>query len=74
MSAVGTALGRAAEYRRLALVARDLADASALANVREKHELAAARWSDLADLAERANAEHQSRISMAFIGPVAKLG
>jgi hypothetical protein len=43
---------RAAEYRDKASQATDLARASALANVREKHEVAAAKWSQLAALSE----------------------
>jgi hypothetical protein len=43
---------RAAEYRRLALEASTAARASALPNVREKHELAAERWGRLAALDE----------------------
>jgi hypothetical protein len=63
MSAVRTSLNRVAEYRRLAEAEEALIDSSPLANVREKHELAAARWTDLADLAERASAEHASRVA-----------
>ncbi|HUO23078.1 MAG TPA: hypothetical protein VMU59_11235 [Caulobacteraceae bacterium] len=44
---------RAVEYRRLAAAAGALAEASPLANVREKHELAAAQWTALAVLDER---------------------
>jgi hypothetical protein len=73
MSGAGTPLGRAAEYRRLELAARALADASVLDNVREKHELSAARWADLAHLAERASAEHTSRTAMADASRAAKL-
>jgi len=65
MTAVRTSLSRAAEYRRLADAANALVDSSQLANVREKHEVAAARWTDLADLAERASAEHASRVAAA---------
>jgi hypothetical protein len=65
MTAVRTSLNRAAEYRRLAEAANALVDSSQLANVREKHEVAAARWTDLADLAERASAEHASRVAAA---------
>ncbi|HEY3800456.1 MAG TPA: hypothetical protein VGL58_19055 [Caulobacteraceae bacterium] len=43
---------RAAEYRDLALAATALAEASGLDHVREKHERAAARWSELAALDE----------------------
>jgi hypothetical protein len=43
---------RAAEYRRLALDASTLAQASALPRVREKHELAAERWGALAAVDE----------------------
>jgi hypothetical protein len=41
-------------YRALALEATDLALAASLDRVREKHELAAATWTALADLVERA--------------------
>jgi hypothetical protein len=44
---------RAAEYRRLALAADTLAENSLLAHVREKHELASARWTALAVLDEQ---------------------
>jgi hypothetical protein len=44
---------RAAEYRRMAMAADTLAENSALANVREKHEQAAARWTALAVLDEQ---------------------
>jgi hypothetical protein len=44
---------RAIEYRRLAIAANALAETSLLANVREKHEHAAARWTALALLDER---------------------
>lgn len=43
---------RAIEYRRLAAQASGLADGSLLENVREKHAVAAARWSVLAALDE----------------------
>lgn len=43
---------RAAEYRDKASLASDLAQASVLAHVREKHEVAAAKWSQLAALSE----------------------
>ena len=41
------------EYRRLALQATALAQASGLDHVREKHEKAALQWSELALLEER---------------------
>lgn len=44
---------RAAEYRQLATAALDLAEASVLTHVREKHQKAAARWTALAILDER---------------------
>lgn len=44
---------RAADYRRLASAAQILADGSALAHVREKHERAAATWAALAEQDER---------------------
>lgn len=44
---------RAIEYRRLAIAAGVLAEASLLAHVRGKHEEAAARWTALAILDER---------------------
>lgn len=43
---------RAAEYRDREAEAARLAQASGLANVREKHERAAARWAELAELDE----------------------
>ena len=52
-SSVEKKLVRAAEYRRLAIAAGALAEASPLAHVREKHEEAAARWTALALLDER---------------------
>ena len=52
---------QAAEYRRLALAEIALVESSTLANVREKHELAAARWDDLAEQTERAIAAHRAR-------------
>ena len=58
---------KVAELRRLALDQRTLIETSALANVREKHELAAARWDDLADQAERAIAAHMARVRFAPI-------
>lgn len=45
--------GRAAEYRKMAEAASVLVAASTLGHVREKHELAAARWTALAELDER---------------------
>jgi len=45
---------RAEDYRDKARNASVLAGASALAHVREKHERAAAVWSGLADMEERA--------------------
>ena len=44
---------RATEYRRLAIAAAALAETSLLANVREKHEKAAATWTALATLDAR---------------------
>ena len=44
---------RAAEYRDRASEACGLAQSSALAHVREKHETAAVRWNELAALNER---------------------
>jgi hypothetical protein len=44
---------RAAQYRLLASAQSALMGASSLPHVREKHELAAAKWSALADLDER---------------------
>lgn len=41
------------EYRGRAAEAMALADAAVLANVRERHEASAARWTDLARLNER---------------------
>jgi len=45
---------RATEYRRLAAQAAALAAGSALDHVREKHQVAAARWAALAALDEAA--------------------
>jgi hypothetical protein len=44
---------RAVEYRDREADASQLAEASELTAVREKHERAAARWAELAELAER---------------------
>jgi len=44
---------RAAKYRVQADAELALIGAASLANVREKHEMAAARWSALAELDER---------------------
>ena len=57
--------GKVAEYRRLALAANALVETSVLANTREKHARSAARWTELADLAERASADHLARVSQA---------
>ena len=46
-------LARAAQYRLLAGAQEALVQSSTLPQVREKHELAAARWTALADLDER---------------------
>jgi hypothetical protein len=43
---------RALEYRRLAAAAEAMAEASPLANIREKHERACATWTALALLDE----------------------
>lgn len=59
---------KVAEYRRLALAEIALVETSALANVREKHEVSAARWDDLADQAEQAIAAHVARVRVAPIG------
>lgn len=45
---------KSAEYRARADDAAALADASPLANVREKHQAAAVRWTELAVLYESA--------------------
>ena len=58
---------KVADLRRLALDQRTLGETCALANVREKHELAAARWDDLADQAERTIAAHLARVRVAPI-------
>lgn len=47
-------VARIAECRRLAALSLDLAQASLLAHVRERHEVAAARWLALAKLDEDA--------------------
>ena len=64
--------GKVAEYRRLALAAHALVETSVLANTREKHARSAARWTELADLAERASADHRARVSHAPSKPVAE--
>ncbi len=56
---------RADEYRRLADVATALAEASPLDNVREKHELAAEKWTNLAKLDDRVREETEARESAA---------
>jgi hypothetical protein len=71
-SAAGT-LGKAAEYRRLADHAHVLEEASVLANDRDKHARSAAKWTELAELAERASAEHQARVSAAPTRPTESL-
>lgn len=53
MTAMLKAELKAAEYRSRAQEASALADASLLERVREKYEVAAARWTDLALLNER---------------------
>jgi len=53
---------RAVEYRRLATAALAMADASALAHVREKHEHAAATWAALAELDERPSNQEPGRV------------
>lgn len=53
---------RAAEYRRLALAADGLAQASLLSHVREKHEEAAARWTALAILDERPSQQRHAQM------------
>jgi len=52
MTAVQKRSLRAAEYHDRALAASALAEASPLAQVREKHERAAIRWRELAELNE----------------------
>jgi hypothetical protein len=56
---------RADEYRRLADVATALAEASPLDNVREKHVLAAEKWTNLAKLDDRVREETEARESAA---------
>jgi hypothetical protein len=51
---------RADEYRRLAGEASALAQASGLDNVRDKHELAAAQWTALAEQMEYATPARRS--------------
>ena len=53
MTFVEQRLARAAQYRNLALAQTALVDASSLPHVREKHEMAAAKWSALAELDEQ---------------------
>jgi len=57
---------RAREYRALALGASTLAAASALDQVRQKHELAAARWLALAALHNRAAGDDQEETAGAL--------
>ena len=65
---------RAAEYRRLATVAQGLADGSALAHVREKHEHAAATWTALAELDERPSVLAPVPVPpVPVLGPVQKI-
>lgn len=56
---------RADEYRGRAADATALADAAILANVRERHEAAAARWTDLARLNERQASPRDARTAAA---------
>ena len=53
MTAVSSKQAKADEYRRLAQAEFALMEASVLANVREKHEIAAERWMALAGLDDR---------------------
>jgi hypothetical protein len=71
IAAVAKRQTRAAEYRAYAKQAQALADASPLAHVREKHELAAARWEDLAVKDETSHAERQARAPGASSPPAA---
>jgi hypothetical protein len=48
---------RAARYRLQAGAEIALIESSSLANVREKHEMAAARWTALAEMDERPTAQ-----------------
>jgi hypothetical protein len=57
------------EYRDRASEAAGLAKASPLAHVREKHETAAVRWTELAELNERDGGVHAQNGPEA--GPVA---
>jgi hypothetical protein len=55
---------RAAEYRALAAQSAALADATPLEHVREKHRLAAARWTALAEVDEHDNEAAEARRSL----------
>ena len=62
---------KAEEYRRLACDASALARASELDNVREKHELAAAQWTSLAEHEERAPYRASASPALIAIGAAA---
>jgi hypothetical protein len=55
---------KAAEYRDRAAASTTLAVASLLDRVRERHEAAAERWSDLARLIERAGQHPAAALPM----------
>jgi hypothetical protein len=58
---------KADEYRRLAGEASALARACGLDNVREKHELAAAQWTSLAEREERVPYAAPSTLELAAV-------
>ena len=62
---------KAEEYRRLACDASALARASELDNVREKHELAAAQWTSLAEHEERVPHSASASIGLIAVGAAA---
>lgn len=64
---------RAEHYHARALEAADLAKVSPLAQVREKHELAADSWAKLAEFETRIAANAQARLSGASIVGLAQL-
>ena len=54
---------KADEYRDRAAVAAGLAEASGLARVREMHERAAASWTEMAELQDRAAQDSELRLA-----------
>jgi hypothetical protein len=54
---------KADDYRGRAAIAAGLAEASVLARVREMHERAAASWTEMAELQDRAAQESDLRLA-----------